>query len=230
MSYEVVPMLHVLNVRATVEWYESIGFSVLNTYGDDSNAFSFAIMSFGSSQVMFNSGGHSSSATRRDADLYISTDKVDELYEQLKDRVNVVECPHDTFYGMHELIIRDLNRFWISFGKTSAFAMLMAAVREGDVAVVQNLIERQHLNASNLTAALSVAAAGNMHYTEITELLHKAGAKPPREIAVEVLQSYVGTYEGQHEFQINVSLHDRQLYAAVGLQGPLRLLAVATGV
>ena len=25
--------------------------------------------------------------------------------------------PHDTHYGMRELIIRDLNRFWITFGQ-----------------------------------------------------------------------------------------------------------------
>ena len=28
--------------------------------------------------------------------------------------------PHDMFYGMRELIIRDINRFWITFGKESA--------------------------------------------------------------------------------------------------------------
>jgi hypothetical protein len=27
-----------------------------------------------------------------------------------------VEGLHDTFYGMREFIIRDLNRFWITFG------------------------------------------------------------------------------------------------------------------
>ena len=37
---------------------------------------------------------------------------------RLKDRVDVVEAPHDTEYGMRELIIRDLNRFWITFGES----------------------------------------------------------------------------------------------------------------
>jgi hypothetical protein len=39
------------------------------------------------------------------------------VYDRLKDRVEVVEGPHDTFYGMREFIIRDLNRFWITFGQ-----------------------------------------------------------------------------------------------------------------
>jgi hypothetical protein len=29
----------------------------------------------------------------------------------------VIEGPHNTFYGMREVIIRDLNRFWITFGQ-----------------------------------------------------------------------------------------------------------------
>jgi len=42
---------------------------------------------------------------------------VDDLYQRLSGRVEVVEEPHDTFYGMREIIIRDLNRFWITFGE-----------------------------------------------------------------------------------------------------------------
>jgi len=38
----------------------------------------------------------------------------------LKGRVDVVEGPHDTFYGMRELIIRDLNRFWITVGRPAS--------------------------------------------------------------------------------------------------------------
>ena len=63
MSQTVVPMMHVPDVRATVDWYVSIGFKIL----------------------------------------------VDDLYRRFKDRVQVVEGPHNTFYGMLEFIIRDIN-------------------------------------------------------------------------------------------------------------------------
>ena len=66
---------------------------------------------------MFNQGGRASSERRREVDLYVDTEAVDELYQRLKDRVDVVQVPHDTHYGMRELIIRDLNRFWITFGQ-----------------------------------------------------------------------------------------------------------------
>ena len=114
-------MLHVPDVRATVEWYEDIGFKVVATYGEETHDnFSFAIVSFGETEVMFSTDGERSDKWRREVDLYVYTDNIDELYENLKDRVDVVETPHDTFYGMREFIIRDPNRFWITFGQESS--------------------------------------------------------------------------------------------------------------
>jgi orotate phosphoribosyltransferase len=110
-------MIHVPDVRATVEWYQSIGFTVINTYGDDDESLSFAMMSFGTGEVMFNEGGKLSTSDRREVDLYVSTSNVDNLYQSLRDRVDVIEGLHDTFYGIREFSIRDLNRFWITFGQ-----------------------------------------------------------------------------------------------------------------
>ena len=116
MAESVTAMIHVPDVRATVEWYQSIGFSVTGTHADD-GVMSWAALSFGSGAVMFNEGGHASRERRREVDLYVQVDDVDELHRRLEGRVEVVEEPHDTFYGMRELIIRDLNRFWITFGQ-----------------------------------------------------------------------------------------------------------------
>jgi len=117
MEKKAVPMIHVTDVRATVEWYLGIGFTVDNTYDDGGTGLSFAILSFGKSQVMFNQGGERSSKRRREVDLYVYTNEVDALYEELKDRVDVVESPHEMFYGMREFILRDLNGFWITFAE-----------------------------------------------------------------------------------------------------------------
>jgi len=118
MNERVTPMIHVPNVRATVDWYESIGFKTVDTYDNGTpNGLSFAILAFGSSRVMFNQGGETSTKRRREVDLYAYTSNVDEIYSQLKDRVDVIEGPHDMFYGMREVIIRDLNGFWITFGQ-----------------------------------------------------------------------------------------------------------------
>jgi uncharacterized glyoxalase superfamily protein PhnB len=117
MVKKVVPMIHVLDVRATVDWYESIGFTVTDTYDDGGEGLSFAILTFGISEVMFSSGGQPSNQRRREVDLYVYVDKVDDLYRSLKDRVEIVEGLHDTFYGMREFIIRDVNRFWLTFAQ-----------------------------------------------------------------------------------------------------------------
>jgi uncharacterized glyoxalase superfamily protein PhnB len=64
---------------------------------------------------MFNQGGETSDRARREVDLYVYADDVDDLYQRLKDRVEVVKGLHHTFYGAREFIIRDVNRFWITF-------------------------------------------------------------------------------------------------------------------
>ncbi|HEV8186462.1 MAG TPA: VOC family protein [Pyrinomonadaceae bacterium] len=118
-----VPMIHVPDVRATVDWYESIGFRVSDTYDNGTpDGLSFAILRFGNGLVMFNQGGETSTKRRREVDLYAYTDNVDRVYSELKDRVDVIKEPHDTFYGMREIIIRDLNGFWITFGQENPSA------------------------------------------------------------------------------------------------------------
>lgn len=117
MMRAVTPMIHVPDVRSTAKWYESLGFTVLETYGNGADGLSFAILSAGPTRIMFNQGGRASAERRREVDLYVDVEDVDELFAAVKDRVDVVEAPHDTDYGMREFIIRDPNRFWITFGK-----------------------------------------------------------------------------------------------------------------
>src|ERR1044072_9816160 len=102
-----VPRIHVPDVLATVERDKNIGFTVDNTYGHERDGLSFAILSFGDTQVMFNQDGNTSSSNRREVDLYVYTEGVDQLYEQLKPEVDVIEGPHNNFYGMREFILRD---------------------------------------------------------------------------------------------------------------------------
>jgi uncharacterized glyoxalase superfamily protein PhnB len=118
MTERVVPMIHVPDVRAAAAWYESIGFRARHANIDPDGHMDWASLSFGSTEIMLNEGGRPSSSHRREVDLYIQVDDVQGLYERLRDRVEVVEAVHDTFYGMREFTIRDLNRFWITFGQS----------------------------------------------------------------------------------------------------------------
>ena len=116
MPQTVVPMIHVPNVSATVDWYTSIGFKLIRQNEEDGEV-NWAKLSFGNSELMLDIGGKASNEHRREVDLYITTDNVDDLYRRLKDQVHIVEDLHDTFYDMREFIIRDCNGFWITFGQ-----------------------------------------------------------------------------------------------------------------
>lgn len=226
MREKAVPMIHVPDVRASVDWYKEIGFTVIDTYDNGDDGLSFAILSFGSSEVMFNQGGRPSTHHRREVDLYVYTANIDELYERLKDRVEVVEGPHDTFYGMRELIIRDLNRFWITFGQESVFAWLMTGVREGKAELVRKALDSGNLKPETLTLALAAASGGDNKNAEIAEMLSKAGAVLPPAVDVEILQSYVGKYKDERGVEFTVSFKDGKLFAALGSQQPISLIAV----
>lgn len=109
-------MIHVPDVRATIDWYTSIGFELIGQNDEDGEP-NWASLSYSGSEVMLNAGGKASADHRRDVDLYIRTENVDEVYRGLKGRVQLVEDLHETFYGMREFIIRDINGFWITFGQ-----------------------------------------------------------------------------------------------------------------
>lgn len=109
-------MIHVADVSATIKWYKSIGFQLVRQNEEDGQI-NWAKMSLGNSEVMFDAGGNPSSAQRREVDLFITCERVDELFQQLNGRVQVVEDLHDTFYGMREFIVRDNNGFWITSGQ-----------------------------------------------------------------------------------------------------------------
>ena len=116
MTRKAVPMIHVPDVRATAAWYESIGFTIRRTHEDD-GFMSWALLTFGGSEIMLNEGGRSSADFRREVDLYVHVESIEDAGAMLRGRAEVVEETHDTDYGMRELIVRDPNRFWITFGQ-----------------------------------------------------------------------------------------------------------------
>ena len=116
MPQTIVPMIHVPDVKATAGWYTSIGFQ-LRASNEEDGEMNWAALTYGDSEFMLNIGGKPSTAHRREVDLYVRSLNVDQLYGQLKDRVEVVQVPYDAFYGMREFTIRDNNGFWITFGQ-----------------------------------------------------------------------------------------------------------------
>ena len=123
MPSTVIPMFRVPDVRATVEWYRALGFTVVDSWQEaeaEGGEVTWAELSFGRGTVMFTTGGRASGTEPRDAALYVYVDDVAEVARQLSGRVEFEEPLHETFYGMREVIVRDLNGFSVTFGQPAA--------------------------------------------------------------------------------------------------------------
>jgi uncharacterized glyoxalase superfamily protein PhnB len=91
-------------------------FEVIRTNEEDGELI-WAKLRFQNSELKLSAGGKASAEERREVDLYITTENIDEIFQRLNHQVQIVEEPHDTFYGMREFILRDCNRFWIALGQ-----------------------------------------------------------------------------------------------------------------
>ena len=119
MPTTVTPMIHVPDVAATAAWYERLGFTIVETASDGPET-TWVLLTLGGNAVMLNCGGRPSGHDRREVDLYAGVDDVGAWRDRLPDGIDMVEDVHDTFYGMREFIIRDLNGFWITVGERAA--------------------------------------------------------------------------------------------------------------
>lgn len=126
-------MIQVPDVRATLEWYRSIGFELEGQFEIDTDA-AWAGLSFGGAYIMFVPRGTKNA--KREVSFWFRTDRVDDLYQALKrrqlERASAVlagatpEIPearftgdiHDTFYGEREFSIVDLNGYELNFART----------------------------------------------------------------------------------------------------------------
>jgi uncharacterized glyoxalase superfamily protein PhnB len=114
MARDAVPLIHVVDVAATAAWYQNLGFDLVESAEDD-GLLTWACMKFGDGEVMFNAGGSASRAPRREVDLFLYVHDCDAWFAEVGGQAELIEGPHDTFYGMREFTMRDLNGFWITF-------------------------------------------------------------------------------------------------------------------
>jgi hypothetical protein len=125
---KISPMFAVRDMRATVRWYESIGFTLHDEY-EDSGELVFARLTFGSGEFTLGPGGNPGP---RDVTLWFFTDRVEELYNVLRERqlraaahastrsadafeVRFDEDLYAPFYGGRQFSIRDINGLALIF-------------------------------------------------------------------------------------------------------------------
>ena len=122
------PMFRVPDMGATVRWYRAIGFTVVDDY-EDSGELVFARLSFGKGEFTLSPGA---TTGPRDVSLWFYSDRVVELYRQLKNRQIRAAAPENSpladaheiafeedlytpFYGGQQFSIRDINGLTLIF-------------------------------------------------------------------------------------------------------------------
>ncbi|MFH1195736.1 MAG: VOC family protein [bacterium] len=119
------PNLMVYNVNDTIEYYKAfLGFQLLRTIPPEGN-FQWAMMKCGEVRIMFRTRERLSADIPQFVDaepgsgftLFIIVSDVSKLYEKIKDNVEVVSDLQETFYGMNEFSIRDLNGYVLTFAE-----------------------------------------------------------------------------------------------------------------
>lgn len=107
------PMFVVQDMRATLQWYRAIGFTINDEY-EDSGDLIWASLSFGKCEFTLSTGA---TTGPRDVSLWLYTDRVEELYRQLRTVPGIPfeEDLHTPFYGGQQFSIRDLNGLHLVF-------------------------------------------------------------------------------------------------------------------
>lgn len=136
------PMFAVRDMRRTVRWYQSIGFTLADEY-EDSGELVFARLTFGSGEFTLGPGGNPGP---RDVSLWFFTDRVEALYTTLKQRqlaaaggtpnpdtgeVRFDEDLYTPFYGGRQFSIRDINDLSLIFWQPEWLAPSPGSTPEG---------------------------------------------------------------------------------------------------
>lgn len=119
------PNMMVYNVNDTIDYYQSYFDFVLTASVPEEGQFQWAMMTSGNVTLMFQSKESIVEELPEFAELepggactlFIKTNDVEKLYENLKDNVEVIIELHKTFYNMNEFSIRDLNGYIITFAE-----------------------------------------------------------------------------------------------------------------
>lgn len=127
----------------------------------------------------------------------------------------------DTFYGATAMTWAldnkhvDVVKLLLQKDSGDVDDVLMTGVREGVPDLVKVAIDNGGATAPTLTAALAMSSSDEKN-APITEMLKKAGAKPPLEVDAATLQTYVGTYKGDPGPEVSVTVKDKKLFASFG--------------
>jgi uncharacterized glyoxalase superfamily protein PhnB len=122
---KLTPNLMVEDIAQTLTFYKDVlGFDVVMTL-PESAPFDFAIVNRDGVELMFQSRPSLSENVPAltgvpigaSQTFYIDVSGIDALYQQVRDKVEIVVDLHTTFYGTQEFYFRDVNGYILSFSE-----------------------------------------------------------------------------------------------------------------
>jgi uncharacterized glyoxalase superfamily protein PhnB len=125
MLKKLTPNLMVENVNRTIEFYTGVlGFELLTTVPEEGQ-FDWAMMRRDTVEIMFQARSSLGGEIPMLVDVpiggsltfYTEVAGLKELYDQLKDQVEIVQDLHTTFYGTQEFAFRDSNGYLLAFSE-----------------------------------------------------------------------------------------------------------------
>jgi uncharacterized glyoxalase superfamily protein PhnB len=118
------PNIFVKNITETIEFYKILGFSPTMMVPEEGPDYVWVMMTNGSVTFMFQTfeslGDTLPDIKREDGGsllLYINLKNIVEFYEELKDKVTVIQGLDKTFYGATEFSIKDNNGYVLTFAE-----------------------------------------------------------------------------------------------------------------
>ena len=127
MLKKLTPNLMVEDVARTLAFYRDVlGFEVIMTL-PEAQPLDFAIMKRDGVELMFQSRSSLSdnvpaltgSPIGASQTFYIEVTGLKDLYQRLRDKVEIVVDLHTTFYGTQEFYFRDVNGYIVSFSEAA---------------------------------------------------------------------------------------------------------------
>lgn len=118
------PNIFVNDINATIDFYKILGFTLTMSVPDKGPDYIWAMMNKGNVNFMFQtfeSLGDTLPDIKRENGgsllLYINVKEIQTFFEEIKDKVTVLQGLEKTFYGATEFSIKDVNDYVLTFAE-----------------------------------------------------------------------------------------------------------------
>ncbi len=118
---QLIPMLESDDMEATISFYtETLGFKIYDKAQNERGIYWCSLFR-DDAEIMFTDRNVHSKEKKATFNgmLYFYPDNVNELWEELREKVKVEWEPQDFGYGMYDFAIRDNNDFILAFGQVT---------------------------------------------------------------------------------------------------------------